>query len=150
MSLHEMLLLRSYENGSGWNDAYLEFSHSVPLDFQRDDTMFHACTTNVQHVTGFQEKYGGDTTRLCVLDRYGGWYNTLKLWVDSADLSARSAVTSDRIRLSPVPDTLRPNGEIELQLTFDMNGLFDLYVPTGNQDTHLRLHPERVQVIERP
>ena len=109
------------------------------------DSAVHSCTVAVSHFVGYQRKYGGDTTRYGSLDRYGEWAMWVTLTGANVVNSSGETLPAGNLYLEGVPDSVRPNGLWELDVTFDLDGLL-----TWNQSrTRLVVHTDRVSVRQR-
>jgi hypothetical protein len=87
------------------------------------DSEVHTCSTSIDHYVGYQVKYGGDTTRYCEMDRYGPWSFLLDLTRSTATFTARDSASVENSYLNAAPDTVRPNGVLELSILVDADGL---------------------------
>ncbi len=87
------------------------------------DSEVHTCSTSIDYYVGYQRRYGGDTTRYCEMDRYGPWFFLLKLTRSTATFTARDSVRVYSGTVDMVPDTVRPNGVLELDIVVDLDGL---------------------------
>ena len=87
------------------------------------DSGVHTCSTSIDYYVGYQRRYGGDTTRYCEMDRYGPWFLKLDLIRSTATFTARDSAWVDQSIVDMVPDTVRPNGVLELDIVVDLDGL---------------------------
>ena len=136
---------RSYDKHISRNWADLGYFHNG-FQFLYDDTLVHACTTEIRHFIEYQRKYGGDTTRFGVMDRYGDWVFTFALSAAKTVLNDGDTVavmTSDE--LDGLPDTVRANGRLEWDMTFDMDGLMR-WDPSASRYT---MNADRITITQR-
>ena len=123
-----------------------KLSPRLVFDLSRSDTLTHACTASVQHLVGYQLKLGGDTSHLGTMDSLDGWHMALPLQTTQAYLARGLMVLAYGEDIDSLPDTLRPDQPLLLDLTFDMDGLFS-WLPDGSQ--RLRLHTDHVRCRQR-
>jgi hypothetical protein len=94
------------------------------MQFVYPDSGVHTCSTTIEHYVGYQLEYGGDTTRYGEMDRYGPWYLQFDLIRSTATFaSGDSGRVSQEGIVDMVPDTVRPNGVLELDVVMDLDGL---------------------------
>lgn len=94
------------------------------MQFVYPDSEVHTCTTTIRHYVGYQLEYGGDTTRYGEMDRYGPWQLQFDLIGSTATFaSGNSGRVYGGNFLDMVPDTVRPNGILELDVVVDLDGL---------------------------
>jgi hypothetical protein len=93
------------------------------IDLAPPDTELRACTTNVDHLIGYQLRYGGDTTRLCAFDDIDGWEADVYFFPGWAILESGDTIAVGTMTLHGFPDTIRPDRDIEVDMVFDMDGL---------------------------
>jgi len=94
------------------------------IDVLRPDTEFAVCTSSVRHYTGYQLKYGGDTMRFSCLDSDTTWSMCLFNGSPEVQLDSGDRVALASGFLYAVPDTVRGAGALELEVTYDLDGLF--------------------------
>ncbi|MFO7649877.1 MAG: hypothetical protein R6X13_00850 [bacterium] len=96
------------------------------IQFVYPDSGVHTCTTTIEHYVGYQLEYGGDTTRYGEMDRYGPWSLQFDLRRSTATFASGDSVQvygGGLDIVDMVPDTVRPNGILELDVIVDLNGL---------------------------
>ena len=119
-----------------WNTS---LPATLPIDVIRPDTEFTACSTTVRHYTGYQLKYGGDTTHLACLDNDTSWTMGLRFSQPVAQLLSGDSARLTTVFLYSVPDTARGQETIELDITFDLDGLILVEsIPINTQLVTLR------------
>jgi hypothetical protein len=118
---------------------------AVPTQIVYSDTESHACTLEINHFVGYQLRYGGDTSRFSVMDRYPVWdlemrmYTTDFVLVDGETLAVTNAAVPN------VPDAVRADVPYELDITVDLAGLLE-WRATQND---YKLQADRIQVRQR-
>jgi hypothetical protein len=85
--------------------------------------------------------YSGDTSRFSTLDPYPGWTLRFRTYWDPVVLENGDSLTFAGDLPGGVPDTVRGDGPLEIDVTFDMDGLFYL-LPGG---TEVAIDPEKVE-----
>ena len=143
---NDLLAARSADTHLSRDWATLgDFSGKVRFLF--DDSGPHACTTGMSHFTGYQRRYGGDTSRFAAMDRYGEWQFELLLWSPFAVLRNGDTVAMQLYGndLHWLPDTVRGDGALELDVTLDMDGLMSWDSTTARY----RMNVDRVTVRQR-
>jgi len=119
-----------------WNTS---LPATLPIDVIRPDTEFTTCSTTVRHYTGYQLKYGGDTTHLACLDDDTSWTMGFRFSQPAAQLLSGDSALLSTVFLYSVPDTARGPETIELDITFDLDGLILVEsVPINTQLVTLR------------
>ena len=119
--------------------------HGLSIQFLFPDTEAHACTVEATHFVGYQQKYGGDTTRYGMMDPYGEWEVRFMPLTFSAIGDSGETLSVGRMDMRDMPDSVRADGLWELDLTLDMDGLF-----SWNQTyPGLVFHTDRVVVRQR-
>ncbi len=124
---------------------YTMFQDTVFVEIAYADTEFHHFQGVVRRYIGFQREFGGDTTRLSALDSVGGW--KMDILIAPYIVVLENGDTLKRILgglPENVPDTIRPDGKIEIEMYFDWDGLFSLY-----QDSVVMMNPEKISYRER-
>jgi hypothetical protein len=121
--------------GSGYllarRDAARQLSRSsmtpahlaVPTQFVYPDSEVHTCSTYIDHYVGYQSRYGGDTTHFGEMDRYGTWVMEIIPNEVGATFADRESASVYSYEIVPVPDAVRPNGVLELDIEVDLDGL---------------------------
>jgi hypothetical protein len=99
------------------------FGPAPVIDLAPPDTEFRACTTEVDHLIGYQLHYDGDTTRLCALDRHDGWEAMMHFMPGRAVLRSGDTIGISTMTRHNFPDTIRAGRDIEIEMVFDMDGL---------------------------
>jgi hypothetical protein len=125
-------------------DGTVKLGSTVHFDLVAPDSVSRTCTTTIQHLTGYQELNGGDTTRVSALESGTGWALRVELSPGTAALVRGDTVRVDSKYVDSIPDLLVPGAPLELEVTFDLQGLF--YWVCAATDTFLRLDPSYVQV----
>lgn len=119
-----------------------------PLDSMQlvyPDSGVHTCSTTIEHYVGYQLEYGGDTTRYGEMDRYGPWFFQLDLMSSAAAFSTGETVRVYQSIVDMVPDTVRPNGVLELDIVMDLDGLLE-WRPSIER---YYLNTDRIHVTQR-
>lgn len=120
-------------------------SSPEPMRIVYPDSGMHACSTYVEHYVGYQTRYGGDTVRFGEMDRYGTWglqlapHQVCATFADGDSASVYAGV------VAPLPDTVRPGGTLELDVTVDLNGLL-VWQPSASR---YDMRPDHVHVTQR-
>jgi len=109
------------------------------------DSEVHTCTTYIDHYVGYQNMYGGDTTRYCELDRYGPWFYLLSTFQGTVAFTARDSASVESGSVDTVPDTVRLNNILELDILVDVNGLLQWRSLTSKYV----LQPDHIHVTQR-
>ncbi|MBN2538408.1 hypothetical protein JXB37_09050 [candidate division WOR-3 bacterium] len=109
------------------------------------DSGVHTCSTTIAHYVGYQLEYGGDTTRYCEMDRYGPWYLQFSLNKSTAFFTSGESVRVERSIVDMVPDTVRPNGVLELDIVMDLDGLL-VFRPSLER---YYLNTDRIYITQR-
>jgi hypothetical protein len=117
----------------------------VPLQIASPDSEVHTCSTYIDHFVGYQAQYGGDTTRYGEMDRYGPWAFRFDLVRGTAVFAAGESAPVGQSLVDGVPDTVRSNGVLDLDILIDMNGLLQWRPLTSK----FYLSPERIHVEQR-
>jgi hypothetical protein len=129
--------------GDDWNSSFgFGFPDTLWLDLNRSDTGLHTVSGEMQRFTGYQLRCGGDTTRFSSLDSLAGWQMYLESGRSSILFSTGESDPTGIAGLVSVPDTVRASGGLELDLTFDWNGLFE--VDCGPAATHVSINPAKI------
>jgi hypothetical protein len=143
--------------GSGYmlarRDAARQLSRScatlgqlhVPTQLVYEDSEVHTCSTYVDHYVGYQSRYGGDTTHFGAMDRYETWTMEIVPAEVRAAFAARESASVYVSSFDEVPDTVRPNGILELDVLIDMKGLLS-WQPSGS---NYYLRPDHVHITQR-
>lgn len=120
-------------------------SFESPVQIVYPDSESHACTLAVEHFVGYQGQYGGDTTRLSSMDRYGTW--TLQLYTIGTRVAFANGETLviDNAPVPEIPDTVRYDRPYELDITVDLDGLLVWREALGRY----ALQPSRFEVRQR-
>ena len=130
--------------GGGGPDGTIGLSPNPRVDIVVPDSTCTTCTTTIQHMTGYQERFGGDTTRISALDSLPGWQLYMYVSPLSAVLVTGETVTARPFYVHGIPDTLDPGRTLEMDVTFDFNGLF--YWEYGVAGRYLRLDSSHINV----
>ena len=109
------------------------------------DSGVHTCSTYIDYYVGYQVEYGGDTTRYCEMDRYGPWFLEFSLTRSTVTFTAGDSARVDESIVDMVPDTVRPNGVLELDIVVDMNGLLEW----RSHLARFYLNADRIHVTQR-
>lgn len=130
-----------YEN----THYFTNFRDTLFVEIAYADTEFHHFQGIVRRYIGFQREFGGDTSRLSALDSIGGWQMDI-LIAPSLVILANGDTLPRLLGGLPenVPDTIRPNGKIEIEIFFDWDGLFSVY-----QDSALMMNSNKITYRER-
>ena len=101
--------------------------------------------TTILHYVEYQREFGGDTMRFSELDTYAGWQFRL---LSGDEPIVRDSVDS-LIRIGDLPtglpDTVRGGGPLEIDVTFDLDGLFSL----GPGNGQILVNPAKVEYRQR-
>jgi hypothetical protein len=116
------------------------------MQFVYPDSGVHTCSTTIRHYVGYQIEYGGDTTRYGEMDRYGPWYLQFDLIRSTATFTSGDSGRVYREGIvDMVPDTVRPNGILELDIVIDLDGLLE-WRPS---EERYYLNTDRIHVTQR-
>ena len=118
---------------------------TIPLRLVYPDSEVHTCSSDVSHYVGYQNQYGGDTMRFGKLDRYGPWVGHLRLYENAATFTLRDSAPVHFASVDTVPDTVRQNGILELDVTVDLNGLL-VWSPHYSR---YNMQPDRIHYTQR-
>jgi hypothetical protein len=130
---------------NGLNGRY-DVELPITIEVVQPDTEFHAYPTTITHFSGYQRRHGGDTMRFAFLNgQNDGW--DLDLW---CDFDTAWTEAGDTIRLMDsyfkgLPDTVRAGQPTEIEIVFDMDGLFNV----DTSGLSVRIRSDRVQVLQR-
>lgn len=109
----------------------LDFPKDLYIEIPPTDTEIYYYNAEVTHYIGYQQEYGGDTSRLSCLDSIGEWNMTIKF-----DIKELILISGDSIsgvgHSKIIPDTIKDSSAINIEILFDLNGLFSIDTPTGN------------------
>jgi hypothetical protein len=142
--------------GSGYllarRDAARQLSRSsmtpahlpVPTQLVYPDSQVHTCSTYIDHYVGYQSRYGGDTTHFGEMDRYGTWVMEMIPNEVGATFAARESASVYSYEIVPVPDTVRPDGVLDLDIEVDVDGLLT-WQPSASKYI---LHPDHIRVTQ--
>lgn len=116
-----------------------------PTQLVYPDSAVHTCTTSVEHYVGYQSRYGGDTTHYGQIDRYGTWVLEMTPYEIGATFVTRESARVASSEIGPVPDTVRTDGILELDILVDLTGLLT-WQPSRSKYT---FDPSHVRVTQR-
>jgi hypothetical protein len=129
-------------SGPHTEEAFLSwFSETVWIDVLAASESTCVMHAEIRHYTGYQLEFHGDTARFSELDAYPGWELVLlsrddPLVVDSTDSLVRVGDLP-----AGLPDTVMGDGPLEIEITFDLDGLFYSGPITGQ----ISLDPTKVE-----
>lgn len=95
------------------------------MQFVYPDSEVHICSTSIDHYVGYQTMYGGDTTRYGEMDRYGPWEVRIIPSLLAAVFTAGESASVNPGHIDMVPDTVRPGGILDLDISVDLGGLLE-------------------------
>jgi len=122
-----------------WRDDRSSYTYGFPetlnVEITMEDADFQPYLTDLRHFVGWQEEFGGDTAYFSVLDSVVGWEMDIRAASDYLTLVSGESLHLHSNLPSGVPDTVRGYSEIEIEVIFDMDGLFEIkdYGPTGKR-----------------
>ncbi len=116
------------------------------IELAMTDTNFHIYSGRIPHYFGYQIEHGGDTVCLSSFDSLGDWRMRMHL---SAELEMGDTLNTCGAGFF-FPDTINEEGNIEVEMTFDMRGLFK--IEHGWPDTNhkwISMNSSRVHLKQR-
>jgi len=131
--------------GSRGRQGYYDVDVPITIEIVQPDTDFHAYPTTITHFAGYQLRHDGDTMRLSAMEGGQDWWVSLACDVDTAWTEYGDAVRLMDSGLGNVPDTVRTGHPTEVEVVFDLDGLFSV-----DSTTHdVRIRSGKIQVRQR-
>jgi hypothetical protein len=107
-----------------------DFPETLYVEIPPTDTEVYIYETEINHFIGYQEEYGGDSTRYSCLDKVDGWFTRLSFLNGDVMLNSGDSRTSFGFWVV-IPDTVRGGEGLDVEIIFDLNGLFYSNYPNG-------------------